>query len=430
MESDAKISGRSLLESFKAEVVITEGFGEKIPGHISYDRGQKPVLNLAVIKDGEKPTGEFPFMPQNVKRVIGVLETGEYVTLRNMKLNRGRFSLKEHSSAIIVSYEASAMFVGDSVCDETEFEEIGITFSGLLEWMNQRTLETNAVDAPAGKFSIDYSNPRIPTIMLDDGTAVAVFFPYPVWYSTVPVENFVLTQPVVAGLRPESPLALRPLYRKVLQFNRLVMLVTDTLMPLASIRVRAGGGSWMLFKRLQHDKTDKIEHGQLKSYYTDIEDFGDLVNRWFELYRKHEKSLKLYFETKINAEHMISDIKFLRFAQSLEAFHREDDSESDNLAESLKALLEIPYEILETSEVQQFIKNTTNIRNYLSHGILQRLESDMPDDEELEKLADKLELVMYGNLIHELPIPDDLKSQIITRKRNQLSLKSYESCRI
>ena len=185
----------------------------------------------------------------------------------------------------------------------------------------------------------------------------------------------------------------------------------------------------MLFKRLRHDKTDKIEHYRLKSHYTDIQtDFRNFVNHWFELCGKHKKSLKLYFDTKTNAEHMIPDIKFLRFAQSLEAFHREDDPESDNLAESLEALLEIPYKILETGKVQQFIKTTTNIRNYLSHGILQRLESDMPDDEELEKLADKLELVMYGNLIHELPIPEGLKSQIITRKLTHLSLKSYESC--
>lgn len=428
MGSDAQISGRSMLEPFKAEVVITEGFGEKIPGHISYDRGQKPVLNLAVIKDGEKPTGEFPFMPPKVKRAIGVLETGEYVTLRNMKLDRGRFSLKEHSSAIIVSYEVSEMLVGDSVCDKTEFEEIGITFEGLLEWMNQRTLETNAVDVPARKFSVDYSNPRIPTIMLDDGTAVTVYFPYGVQHSTIPVERFVLTQPVVAYLRPESPLALRPLCYKALQFNQLVTLVTDTPMPLASIQVRASGGSWMLFKRLRHDKTDKIEYFQLKSYYTDIADFQNFVNRWFELYGRHEKSLKLYFDTKTNAEHMIPDIKFLRFAQSLEAFRREDDPKSDNLAEALEALLQIPYEILKADKVQQFIKITTNIRNYLSHGILQRLESDMPEDEELEKLADKLELVMYGNLIHEFPIPDGLKAEIITRKLNQLSLKSYESC--
>ena len=233
MENAAPISSRSLLEPFKVAVVITEGFGEKIPGHISYDEGQKPVLNLALLKDGEKPTGEFPFVPQKVKRAIGVLETNDYVTLRDVNLGSGRFSLKEHSSAITVSYKVSEMFVGDSVCDKTEFEEIGITFRGLLEWMNQRTLETNAVDVPARKFSVDYSNPRIPTITLDDGTAVTVFFPYSVVHSAVPVENFVWTQPVVAYLRPESPLALSPLCHKALQLNQLVTLVTDTPMPLA-----------------------------------------------------------------------------------------------------------------------------------------------------------------------------------------------------
>ena len=428
MENNAPISSRSLLESFKVAVSITEGFGEKIPGHISYGEGRKPVLNLALIKDGEKSTDEFPFMPPKVERAIGVLETGEYVTLQDMDLDGERSMIAKHISAITVSYKISKMFVGYSVCDKTEFEEIDITFRGLLEWMNQITLKINNIDKASGKFSIDYSNPQIPMITLDDGTAVKVSFYYSVRRYMIPVENFVLPQPVVACLRPESSLALRQLCHKALQLKRLVMLVTDTPMPLASIQLWADGKSWMLFKRLRHDKTDEIEHSQLKSYYTDIEDFRDLVNRWFELYRKHEKSLKLYFETKTNAEHMIPDIKFLRFAQSLEAFHREDDPESDNLAEALESLLQIPYEILETSEVQQFIKNTTNIRNYLSHGILQRLESDMPDDEELEKLADKLELVMYGNLIHELPMPEGLKSQIIERKRNQLSLKSYESC--
>lgn len=255
-----------------------------------------------------------------------------------------------------------------------------------------------------------------------------MFFPYQIEHSVAPVENFIFPQSVVAGLRPESPIALQPLYYKALQLNWLVMLVTDTLMPLTSIQVRAGGGSWTLFKHMRHDKARKMEHYQLNPYYTDIQkSFQNFVNDWFELYNRHEKSLELYFDTKTNMEHMTLDIRFLRFAQSLEAFHREDDPESKNLAESLKALLEIPYEILEPGKVGQFIERTKKIRDYLSHGILQHLESDMPSGKELGDLVDKLELVMYGNLIHKLSISKGLKSRIMARKFNRLSEQSYES---
>ena len=417
MENYAPISSRSLLEPFKVAVFITEGFGEKIPGHISYSEGRKPVLNLALIKEGEKPTGEFPFMPPKVKRAIGVLETGEYATLQDLTRGEETHRTGENTSVVTASYNVSEMFVGDGVCDKAEFEEVGITFGGLPEWMDQLPLETSGVDMDAGKFSLDYSNPQIPTITLDDGTAVTVSFPYRVRRYSVPAENFVLPQRVVATLRPESPLSPRPLCDKALQFNRLVALVADAPMPLASMRVRAGDRSWALFKRLRHDKTDRIDYWQLKSHYTNIrEDFQDFVNCWFELYGRHEKSLDLYFDTKANAEHMTPDIEFLRFAQSIEAFYREDNPKSGNLEESLKALLEIPYEILEPGKVGPFIERTNDIRNYLSHGILQRLESDMPDDKELWYLADRLELVMYGNLIRKLQMPEGLKWQIMSRK--------------
>ena len=160
------------------------------------------------------------------------------------------------------------------------------------------------------------------------------------------------------------------------------------------------------------------------------EDFAGAVNGWFELYGRHEASLNLYFNTWAQKNRVSTDIWFLRTVQSLEAFDKEDKPDRApsggrskargkksgqvrrSLKKRLESLLAIPYKILETGTTkEEFVKYATWVRNNYSHGDIQDPEDLRRYAADLAKNAKRLELLMHGNLIHALPIPDLRKAQ-------------------
>ena len=435
MHAGCPISDRSLLEPFKVGVAVIDGLGEKKSGHISYDGSQNLALDLATT-DATDAAGKDS-VRNGVERAIGVLETGELATLKNLSLTKHRCGRGKYH-AVTSSYAVGEMFVGKDVFDADKFDLISVKFKGLLEWMDRRPLKTT--DLAADKFSVKYTKPRIPAVALDDGSTLEVVFLYTRESSSVPAEKFTLPQSTAFNIRTKTPIPFKPLYYKALQFNRLIMLFTNTFMPLTSIQVRAGGDMFGVFGRYRtYRATDKINYFEFNSHYTDmLGDFAGAVNGWFELYGRHKASLNLHFNTWAQKNRMSLDVWFLRTVQSLEAFDKENkpDRESPggrsksryknrqskrSLKKRLESLLEIPYRILETGTTEaEFIAYVKWVRDNYSHGDIQDPENLRRYAADLAENAKKLELLMHGNVIHELPIPDSVKCKIMESKVRQL----------
>ena len=411
---------RSMLEPFKIGVVMIDGLEENTSGHISYDRNQNLTLNLTSVLDA---TGQIrkAKAPTAVRRAVGVLETGEYATLEHVYLSRQNRLSRPGRLVSKSSYRIHRMFVGENILDAEKFDRIAVSFKGLLEWMNQRTVQTKERDFDGEKLVFEYKNPQIPKAMLDDGTTLQMSFAYSYGSSGAPTANFDLPQSVAVGIQAKTPTSFNEMYSKAWQLNRLIALVANTRMPLTSIRVRAGDAVFGVFgKRVAYDTTS-VDYFELISYYTDIgESFEDMANSWFAFYKRHTLSLELYFKTWDQQERMDSVMLFLSIIRAVEGFHREDNPNRMKLKERIRDLLKVPYEILEPSTTEEeFVESVVNTRDYHSHGIIQDLEGRIQKFE-LTKATQRLTLLMHGNMIHALSVPDSLKDKIMARKIREL----------
>ena len=442
MSDDGENPGRSLLEPFDIRVLVIDGFGENVLGHISYDGRQGLMLDVMAVRGGTDRA--IAGMPERVERAIGVLETGEYVTLEDMSVRQQSLKYGEPHSAIVHTYRVRKMFVGKEALDAEEFDGISIRSEKLLEWMNQPAFTKNHEDALAGRTSFEYKQPPALEFTLGDGTTLNVDF-FQRSPPNVPVENFNLSQSATASIRTKAPASLKSLYSKALRLNRLIMLLANTRMPLTYAGVQAGGREFELFGgSTSFDARDKVGYFDFSSYYQEIGGrFGSVVEGWFEFYAKYEKSLDRYFETWTKDYRVDLGIRFLRVAQSLEAFHRakfgsarrtergrpKDDTERApgcrkksgkgriGLEERLEDLLEIKYEILEPGmDKKRFALEIRAIRDYHSHGFIEETENDMPGFSGMRKHANRLDLLMHGNMVDELPLPKRLKREIMKKK--------------
>ena len=438
---DGAISGRSLLKPFEIRVLVIEGFGEKVSGYVSYDGRQGLMLDVMAVRGGTDRARAG--MPARVERAIGVLETGEYVTLEDMFVRQSP-KYGERHTAIVHRYRVYKMFVGGEALDAEEFDGIDIRFEKLLEWADQPAFTKNHEDAIAGRTSFEYKQPPTLKFTLGDGTMLDVDFSQRT-PPAVPVENFNTSQSATASIRTKAPASLKSMYSKALRLNRLIMLLANTRMPLTYTGVRAGGRVFELFGgSTSFDARDKVDYFDFSSHYPEIEgSFERVAGGWFGFYAKYEKSLDRYFETWTKDYRVDLGIRFLRVAQSLEAFHRakfgparrtgrgrpEDGTERASrckkkprkgrigLEERLEDLLEIQYEILEPGMCKRrFAREVRDIRDYHSHGFIEDTEKDMPDFSGTRKHANRLDLLMHGNMVDELPLTKRLKRQIMKKK--------------
>lgn len=438
MHGDGSVSGRSLLEPFKVGVDIIDGLGKSVSGHVSYDGYHGLTLDLATVLDTADAAYNSASAPETVGRAIGVLETGECATLKNLIRTRQRLSCRK-LSAFTSSYLITEMFVGDGVFD-AKCDRISVKFKGLLEWMDQRPLK-RSIDKTSDKLTVEYTNPKMPAVALADGSTLKIAFDYTDERSLIPTEKFTLSQSASVNIQTKAPSSFDALYLKALRFNRLVMLATNTFMPLMSIQVRAGGDLFGVFGRYRaYGEAGRINYLAFNSRYTDVRrNFSSMVNGWFALYAKHKASLDWYFGTWAQMERLSLDMRFLRTVQSLEAFDKERNTgripsgkrpkasgkknkqDRSVLGKRLESLLEIPYRTLETGATkEEFVEYAKWARNNYSHGDIQDPENPRQYAVDLAKNTKRLELLMHGNVIHELPIPDHVKDKIMASKVLQL----------
>lgn len=416
MHAGGSVLRRSLLEPFRIGVVVIDGFGERVSGHISYDGRQKLTLNLITLRDAADQAGKGVYMPRHVERAVGVLETGEYAVLEDMVVNNQAISGERHvvNSS---SYSIRAMLGGKDALDARAFDGIVVGFKGLSEWLNQKADKTELRDS--GRLGFEYQNPQMPEVLLGDGTALRLSFSYSYTPAVTPDGNFRLSQSASIDVTTTAPAPRDSLYSAALRFNRLIMLVASRRMPFTFAHFGTADGEFALFGGHEpYDTTDTADYFDLGSYYTDMDGyFSSMVNEWFAYCERYDKSLNLYFDTWIRHDRLDPDILFLRVVRSLEALHRKDHVNKHALKARLKDLLEIPYKILEPgTDKEQFAQSVQNIRDYLSHGFIEDLERCMPETQELKRITLWLELLMHGNMVYKLPIPSDLKARIMEKK--------------
>ena len=119
-----------------------DGSEDEMTGRLVYDG--HGVLTLHVMKTPGTGLSEIERVEdrRRVKRVVGVLDTGESVVLGDVYLRKSHLCRSLHTVERS-RYRVRDAFVGDQIIDTEKFDGISVTFTGLLEWMNPSTTKTN-----------------------------------------------------------------------------------------------------------------------------------------------------------------------------------------------------------------------------------------------------------------------------------------------
>ena len=383
-----------------------------IAGRLAYDGHGRLKLDVMMpVEARNSGRMHAPKDMQVTRQAMGVLETGEFAVLEGIRLVDYQ-TVKSRWSVTESTYRAQSLFAGDLITDTTKFDNVRVKFTGLLEWLNQKPV-TQSGDGPGEEITFKYNAPQGPEIDLEDGMSLRVHYPYSTAYSLVPVEEFVIPQPVEIVLGYDALVPLDELYGKAMCFGRLLTLATGARMSPSSFRACIGEYRMGVFGKYPNYDAGTIDYAGFGFLYTDVrEHFKEMLDGWFGFYGKHQKSLDLYFETLMEEHHMSQEIVFLRIVQSLEALHLDDHPGKQGLECRLLDLLEINHDILESgTDKKQFVGKVVKTRNYHAHGHIEKHKDDILTDADLFNTTSRLKLVMFAHMIDVLSMSEAVEKK-------------------
>ena len=365
-------------------------------------------------------------------RIVGVIESGDLVTLERCFYKKGNISLGGISKSTIY-----ANFVLSGVqYDEGEpitFSKFNFSVEGLDEWLMVSGLrvEHNWDDRSV---SIHFTPPKEIELQLPDGIGLAFTFDWTLPGAPI-VTEAKITQKAYISLTSESLRSIDDFLAVVFKINNFLCLATDEIVSLDSATAYSHK-----ITRSMHEVPIKVYyqsiplsemkpkvqwHGMLFRHRDIATQLEPILNNWLNNYETSEPAFNLYFASKSGA-HRYLEGRFLSLAQGIETLHRRNsqktlmvESEFNDLVaavikscprdkqECLKTKIEYANELPLRQRLRQmlepfmelygdskqrkhFIGKVIDTRNYLTHYDA-RLSQQAAGGEELWKLCMKLE---------------------------------------
>ena len=352
---------------------------------------------------------------QVLNHVYGTLETGERALLEKC-MQRHMQSSKHY---LTVEYQVTHMFVGDMQHnDDLKFNRISIPYTSLYTWLAPQPINVEEFDEVEFKGIIRYTPSKDIKIELDDEFTLQVSYGRSRTITAV-IKDFTIWQSATVTLiSKKGLLAFNELYNKAIYFRNFLMLVTGTSVQPKAIKVAADDTKCVsVFSdhRVYDNIVDEQEFDDLHSNYCQMKNFfEETICDWFKFSEKYSPSLDLYFQAKLKHHTLTLENQFLLMTQALEALHNIKFSSDCKLKVQVKYFLANAHKIEDANIAQgDFIKAVVNNRHYYSHGFLKNKKKHMLTPEKFVKMKLELDLLMYGYIIKELKIPDELKDKIM-----------------
>ena len=153
-------------------------------------------------------------------------------------------------------------------------------------------------------------------------------------------------------------------------------------------------------------------------------EFDRALASWFAMHEKYSRSMDIYFHARLDDPMLVTDIKFIRLVQALEAFHRakhpdrHSEGERTSIREAVEDLVsDLPYGIFgKRLTKSDFLSTVATARSYLLHGFIRDSEPDMPGRARLAHTIQRSGLLLYGCYLGGLDIDAGLKRGIMEKK--------------
>lgn len=440
----APVSEGSVLAAFDLiGVWALPGSSALHSGRLSYDKNDiiLTIMELANIETAFQKMSDRA--SEKVDTICGVIETGEHVLLDRCFGFKSQFIMNQSEpwvdhegnkipggvSAIRrTTYRAKAMYVSKvPIPSRPASAMVSVSYTSLFTWLNNYAINTNINKESA---TITFVPPRRRKISLPGGLFLTLSYGHTIRQG-VPEKEFVLPQSASIIFEASSPVEIGWFHPYIIAFANFLMMGTKLPIQPETYVMWRGKDAVMAFPEyVIYSIPSKEEDllGMHFNYQQIAGSFDNVLRHWFAMSKKYEKSMQLYFQTRLVAGRQDAEVRFLRLAQALEAFYRAKyPSAERSISRMLEDIVrELPYDIFPgQKERSSFIAGMSAARNYFSHGFLPNKKQSVPMGNDLSRMTERAEVLLYGCYLHELEIGDDLKASIMKKRVWQANSIEY-----
>ncbi len=430
---------------------------QRLPGvlHVS-ETGRATLEVIGVFGDAFATlTDSSP----DLRRVVGVVENGDLVTLEHCFYTNRNISFGGLSKSTIY---ANFLLRGVQY-DENEaivFSKFSFSLEGLDEWLSVSGLrvEHNWEERTA---SIHFNPPKEIVYQLPDDMALAFTFGWTLPGAPI-VTEAKITQKAFITLKSESLRPIEEFLALVFKVNNFLCFAIDETVSLDSatcysheITRDVGDGKkcevaiklYYQSSPLSDTRPKIVWHNMLFQYGHVANQLEAILKSWLSNYETSEPAFNLYFASKAGA-HKYLDGRFLSLAQGIETLHRRNSKETampgaefDDLIAALvkscppdkqgwlakkmeyanelplrsriRQMLE-PFEGLygDSKQRKHFIGKVIDTRNYLTHYD-EKLSQQAAKGESLWSLCMKLEALFQLHFLRLIGLDENFIKNLI-----------------
>jgi len=315
------------------------------------------------------------------------------------------------------------MLVGADVIDEFKFNKLSINYSNLYNWLLPSSIKIDQ-SWDNHETTIIHTPPENIEVELNENFKLKVSFGYTISHS-YHVKDFTIPQDASLILTSKTPYSFEELFEKHDFLKYFLILFTGIPIYPLSILVARDEKFMAVFPDLIFPKRINKNYEPFKMNFLFPRmkgEFDAVMKRWFELCDSYKNSIDLFFSSILNSNFMLLEIKFLRLASVLEAFHREKNPGKKNMTFKIriKEIIQSHPNLLSLIEdVDQFSKQVLDVRNYYAHGFLKENEKFIPSNMDLIFITKKLKLVIIFCLMNELPLNKEEINEFYTKTIQQ-----------
>lgn len=358
--------------------------------------------------------------PEPIKRIVGYLEEGAFVTLDDCHCRRMSSSVDTSRTFDDISrsyVDVMRVFKGVAYRENEipRFDTLTFSIEGIDEWIQISGFETD-YQFENHSATISYKLPADVPVRLDNGMELLIAFS---WKPTVILNKREagIMQKTKFHLISQEGRELEDFMSIAKSITIFLCFVLDEIVCLDSIstvfdtleqdvrRLRMEEFPVEVYCRSwPHSKNDSeiYQHNMLFEFEKIQSDIESMINKWIDVYEQITPAFHFYLWTQMGA-YPYSEVKFLTLIQGLEAYHRKMFNENRmNLRNRIEEIIEPFKDIIGTDEErQELITSVMDTRNYWTH-YNPELESKVAKGWNLEVLCSKIEALFQLHFLQLL----------------------------
>gem|GEM_PF-6808238 len=349
--------------------------------------------------------------------IYGQIDNDNYATLYNCYYKKRTHSLTSGISTSIIKARTSLLGIAsDEENPQITYKAIYFELEDLSPWIDVSGFKI-ILPHDQKRFLVDFSLPSQVEANLTGIGKFKIEFNanYPVGFKT----EINLKQTTALKIYPESPIKIEESIEIISKIQHFVMLATQSSLTLKNVKAILSSEEentedkslpvivqWYYQSLPFHEQSSSKNKKDALFTISDItKNIDTRLNKWLEIYKKSQPSIRLYFSA-ITGAHKYGENTYLSLSQAAESYHR---TISENKKLTFKQRIEEltkPFQHLYKFDTDLFLEKTTHTRNYLTH-YNEDIKSKAATGVELYFLNKKLQDLMTLNLLKDIGFTDD-----------------------